>query len=100
MRELLGILRNRFDVIVIDTPPSLAVSEPRQLARKSDATVLIARAGETKEKELEYAVRQLERVGAKIVGVVLNGFNLDMAYGYKYRYSQYGEYGHYADYGS
>jgi len=100
MRELLGILRNRFDVIVIDTPPSLAVSEPRQLARKSDATVLIARAGETKEKELEYAVLQLERVGAKIVGVVLNGFNLDMAYGYKYRYSQYGEYGHYAEYGS
>lgn len=99
MRELLGALRNQFDIIIIDTPPSLAVSEARQLARKSDATVLVTRAGETKEKELDYAVRELERVGAKIVGVVLNGFNLDMAYSYKYRYRQYGEYGHYAEYG-
>lgn len=98
MQELLSAVRDRFDVIIVDTPPALAVTEAKILAPKANATLLIARAGETKEKELDYAVRELERVGGQVLGVVLNRFSVDMAYGYKYRYRDYSEYGHYASY--
>jgi capsular exopolysaccharide synthesis family protein len=98
MGELLGALREHFDVIIIDTPPTLAVSEAKQLAPKADATLMVVRAGETKERDLDLAVQELQRVGGRIIGVVLNGFNLDMAYGYKYRYSGYSQAGQYAEY--
>jgi capsular exopolysaccharide synthesis family protein len=98
MGELLGTLREHFDVIIIDTPPALAVSEAKQLAPKADATLMVVRAGETKERDLDLAAKQLQRVGGRIIGVVLNGFNLDMAYGYRYRYSAYSQAGPYAEY--
>jgi len=98
MGELLGALREHFDVIIIDTPPTLAVSEAKQLAPKADATLMVVRAGETKERDLDLAVQELQRVGGRVIGVVLNGFNLDLAYGYKYRYSGYSHAGQYAEY--
>lgn len=97
MRELFTTLRDHFDLIVVDTPPTLAVAEARQLAPKADGTLMVARAGETRENELEFAIDQLERVGARIMGVVLNGFDLRSTYGYDYRYRSYPEYSKPAD---
>jgi capsular exopolysaccharide synthesis family protein len=98
MGELLSSLRDHFDVIVVDTPPVLAVSEAKQMAPRADATLMVVRAGETRERDLDQAVKELERVGGRIIGVVLNGFNIDMAYGYKYRYSSYSQEGQYTEY--
>lgn len=98
MQELLSSARERFDIIIVDSPPALAVSEAKIIAPKANGTLLIAQAGETKEKELDYAVRELERVGGHVLGVVLNRFSLDKAYGYKYRYRDYSAQGHYASY--
>lgn len=98
MGALLGALREHFDMIIVDTPPTLAVSEAKQLAPKADATLMVVRAGETKERDLDLAVQELQRVGGRVIGVVLNGFNLDMAYGYKYRYSGYSKAGQYVEY--
>lgn len=93
MRTLVSSLRDHFDIIIIDTPPTLAVAEARQLAPKADATLMVVRAGSTRENELGFAIEQLERVGARVMGVVLNGFDMSMAYGYEYRYQQYVHYG-------
>ena len=93
MRNLVSSLRDHFDMIIIDTPPTLAVAEARQLAPKADATLMVARAGGTRENELQFAIEQLERVGARVMGVVLNGFDMKMAYGYDYRYQSYMQYG-------
>lgn len=92
MRKLVSSLRDHFDMIIIDTPPTLAVAEARQIAPKADATLMVARAGNTRENELSFAVEQLERVGARVMGVVLNGFDMSMAYGYEYRYQGYTQY--------
>jgi capsular exopolysaccharide synthesis family protein len=98
MQELLNSARERFDMIIVDTPPVLAVTEAKILAPKANASLVVTRAGETKEKELDYAVRELQRVGGQVLGVVLNKFNLSDAYGYKYRYRDYSSQGHYASY--
>lgn len=92
MRNLINSLRDHFDMIIIDTPPTLAVAEARQLAPKADATLMVVRSGNTRENELGFAVEQLERVGARVMGVVLNGFDMSMAYGYEYRYQRYAQY--------
>lgn len=98
MEELFGVLKEQFDIIIVDTPPTLAVTDPKLLASRSDAVLMVVRAGETKEKEFEHAVRELQRAGAYLLGVAVNGFDLSMAYDYKYRYRGYSDYGHYAGY--
>lgn len=99
MQALLKELEAQFDVIVIDTPPTLAVTDALVLAATADATVVVARAGKTKEKELTHCMDLLTRVGANVAGTVLNGFDVSMAFGYKYRYEDYSSYGAYAKYG-
>src|SRR5690606_19373370 len=88
-------LREQFDFIVIDTPPLLATTDALQLSRQCDAVIVTARAKQTREGELTHVIESLEQVGAPVVGTVLNGFDVSMAYGYKYRYRSYTEYGPY-----
>lgn len=99
MTEYLQRLREAYDVIVIDTPPVLATTDALQLARQCDAVVVTVRARQTREGELTHVIEALEQVGAPVVGTVLNGFDVTMAYGYKYRYRNYTAYGPYPAYG-
>lgn len=95
MREFLTQLREEFDVIVIDTPPVLAVSDAMLIASQTDAAVLVCSAKETKLPALEHAAEALRDVGAPIAGVVINRFDAREAYGgYGYGYGGYG----YAEY--
>lgn len=99
MRDLLEQMREQFDVIVIDTPPVLAASDAVLLSTQADASIVVVRAGKTKEGEVEAVVEEMESVGATIIGLLLNGFDVSMAYGRKYRYQHYSKYGPYAKYG-
>ncbi len=95
MREFLTQMREQFDVIVIDTPPVLAVSDAMLLAAQADAAVLVCSAKETKLPAVEHAMEALRDVGAPIAGVVINRFDARSAYGgYGYGYGGYG----YSDY--
>lgn len=71
MDRLLEELRSRFDVILLDTAPVLAVSETRMLAARADAVLLLARWRRTPRPAVERAIRELESVGAFIAGVSL-----------------------------
>ncbi len=59
-----------------------------------DATILVVSAGKTKMDEVEQAAEVLESVGGKIVGVVLNNFNLRLAYGISPKRTVYSSYGY------
>ncbi len=87
--ELLPKLRAKFDLIVIDSPPVLVVSDARALARAADGTVLVVRAGKTQPADAADAKRVLESDGANLLGVVLNSWN-PKVYGPR-RYERYGE---------
>ncbi len=100
MKDLLRAVKTQFDVVIIDTPPTLAVTDAKLVASRCNSVILVSRAGEAKEEELNRALQGLERVGARILGIVLNGFDVSMAYDYKYRYRDYSKYGHYTGYGN
>jgi capsular exopolysaccharide synthesis family protein len=62
-----------FDCVIIDTSPILAVSDGLTYSRHADAVVLVVRAGETSAESARHAMRELQRMRASLVGVVLNG---------------------------
>ncbi len=94
MRELLGYLSESFDVIVIDSPPVLAVADPILLSTQTDVTLMVVRAEATDWHAVQYAVNAIEDVGGVVGGCVVNDFDAKRAYSkYAHRYG-YG-YGYY-----
>jgi non-specific protein-tyrosine kinase len=82
MAELLFALQGEFDMIVVDSAPVLPVTDATLLAAWVEATLLVARADITTERQLAEAVEQLQRVEANLIGTVLNGVKDDLGYGY------------------
>ena len=99
-REFLGEAQQYFDHIIVDSSPVLATADGPMLSDLCDTTLCVARAGATTEDELHDALEVLGEVGADVAGVIFNGFDISMAYGYKYRYRHYGRYGPYDQYRS
>jgi succinoglycan biosynthesis transport protein ExoP len=94
MRDLLGELREQFDHIVIDSPPTLSVTDAVVLSPRADATILVIRSGQTTKPALRRARDILLQVNAHVAGVLLNAVDLtspDYYYYYEYqgKYSQY-----------
>lgn len=71
MARLLEQLETDFDVVLLDTPPLLAVTDGAVLAKRAGAVILVAAAGATTRHELAGALGALQRVGAHVAGVVL-----------------------------
>ncbi|MEF8709311.1 MAG: polysaccharide biosynthesis tyrosine autokinase [Candidatus Accumulibacter propinquus] len=90
---LLVELGARFDTVIVDAPPVLAVSDAAIIGRHVGATLMVARAGKHPIRELEQAVKRLNQAGVQVKGFVFNDLNVSRQsyrYGYKgyvYRYS-------------
>jgi polysaccharide biosynthesis transport protein len=72
MTDLIAVLKAKFDVIILDTPPVLPVTDTSLLAPKADCAVIVYEIGRTSREALLRTKIQLESTGAKIIGVVLN----------------------------
>jgi capsular exopolysaccharide synthesis family protein len=72
MAELLNTLEERFDAVIIDTPPLLPVTDAAVLASTVDGTVLVSRCGRTTTTQAKQAADSLKAVGARVLGCVLN----------------------------
>jgi capsular exopolysaccharide synthesis family protein len=81
MRDILGRLKNEFDLIVIDTPPVLAVTDALLVSLHCDVVVLVCTAGETHWQAIARSAEALRDAGSKLNGVVLNRFDPKAAYG-------------------
>lgn len=94
MDRLLEELGRKFDLILLDTAPTLAVADTRALAGKVDAVVFLARWRKTPDKAIESALRLLKASGAHIAGVALTQVNMkeQVRYGYGDPGYYYGEY--------
>lgn len=86
-RRLLGELRERFDLVVVDSPPVLPVTDPLILAGQADAVVLVTRCDSTTRGELQRALAQLGQADANIMGVILNEVDTRQE-----RYDYHGDY--------
>jgi succinoglycan biosynthesis transport protein ExoP len=90
---VLGQLRNMFDLVLIDSPPLLPVTDAVILAQAVDTTLLVVAAGQTRGKDLRRATEVLSLVHATTIGVVLNEVTKSTGYGYGYGKAYgYGEY--------
>lgn len=88
MRALVMQLADRYDLVVMDTPPVLAASDATVLAANADGVLLVLRAGETDRDAAQYAVQQLTSVRARLIGAVLNDPDAKLArYGGYYDYA-------------
>jgi capsular exopolysaccharide synthesis family protein len=76
MRHLLNNCRERFDFVVIDTPPVLAVTDAVVLSKSADSVLLVVRSAQTSEQSLLRARDLLLRVNARIAGVLVNRADL------------------------
>lgn len=86
--------RDKFDVVIIDTPPLGAVIDSAIIAPKCDGVVIVMESGVTSARAANDVVRQLEMTDCKILGCVLNKVpTKGKAYSYRYKY--YGKYGEY-----
>ncbi|CAM4523551.1 capsular exopolysaccharide synthesis family protein [Paenibacillus endophyticus] len=72
MTAIIEQLRRMYDIILIDTPPLLAVTDAQIVATKSDGVILVVDQGKVKREIASKAVKNLESVNARILGVVLN----------------------------
>ena len=92
MNQILDELRESFDVVVIDTPPSL-VADAQVLAARVDAVLIVIQPGITHIEAARASLEMFKRAGARVVGVVMNRIPRNRSYyygGYKY-YSAYKE---------
>jgi polysaccharide biosynthesis transport protein len=91
--KVFASLRQMFDVVLIDSPPILPVSDALILSRYADVVLFVAAAGETRRGELERAFELLNQSTTRIAGIVLNkvskrtgGYGYGYGYGYGKRY--------------
>jgi len=90
-RRLVDVLGQTYDVVVIDCPPVLPVTDSLVIARMADTTLLVTSANRTSKRSLVRAVELLRQVDAPLVGTVLNSMSPDDSFsGEPYRYETVG----------
>jgi exopolysaccharide transport family protein len=90
MSDLLHRLRKEYAHILIDSPPSTAVTDSAVLSKSVDGVVLVIRAGDTAREMVKNGIGQFEAVGAHILGAILNGVDIGRdKYYYYYQYYHY-----------
>ncbi|QDV66344.1 Tyrosine-protein kinase ptk [Rosistilla carotiformis] len=106
--QILSALRVKFDLIIIDTPPMLAVSDPSNVVRRADGVILVARLRKNVKPVVAQASRMLETLEANVLGIVINGVGSREAGAYGkssgregyYNQGEYYKYGYGYSYGA
>ncbi len=94
-QEIFASLRERFDFMLIDSPPVLPVTDAVVLSKHADAALLVLAAGQTRRADLRRTAEKLDQVRVAVLGTVLNqvtrqsGYAYGYGYGYGYGYEPY-----------
>ncbi|GAB3376516.1 polysaccharide biosynthesis tyrosine autokinase [Spongiibacter taiwanensis] len=93
LTDLLNTVKDQFDLVIVDTPPIMAVTDAAIVGRHCGVTMLVTRFGLNPVKELEVTKQRFEQNGIAVKGVVLNAVERRASgYGYGYGYGGYGYY--------
>lgn len=94
MKALLQDAELTYDVVIIDTPPVLPVTDSAVLAQMVGGVIIVADSQRLKRGQLKQALKNLDGVKSGVLGIALNKLNLTGGrYGYSYGYSYGYEYG-------
>jgi capsular exopolysaccharide synthesis family protein len=83
VERILASATKEYDMIFIDAPPMLCFAEPIQLAAMADGVLVVCQAGETSKQSVSGLLLTLNRIGATVLGVVLNKVQQQMSSGYQ-----------------
>jgi protein-tyrosine kinase len=86
MKELLEALRTAYDIILIDTPPILPVTDAKVLSAVADGIILVLKSGSTEVEDVKKVKILLESVSTKVIGTVLNQKKVKQSQEYYYSY--------------
>jgi capsular exopolysaccharide synthesis family protein len=86
MKSLLSELKKKFDIVIIDSPPVIAVTDPVVLSPEVDGVVMVIKSGSTSGDAAVRSKSLLESANARILGAVLNGVKIGDLHG---RYGRY-----------
>lgn len=87
MRSLIQKLSERYDLIILDAPPLLALADAATITALTDGVLLVVRAGKTDRGAMERARQQLTNVGAHLIGAVLNDPDAQLVHEESYYYA-------------
>ncbi|ELP5730855.1 polysaccharide biosynthesis tyrosine autokinase [Vibrio vulnificus] len=92
-KQLVEWASQHYDLVIIDTPPVLAVTDPSIVGSLAGTTLMVARFGQNTVKEIEVARNRFEQAGIEVKGVILNAIEkkASSSYGYGYYNYSYGE---------
>lgn len=97
-KECVAALQRRYELVLIDAPPTLPVADSHAISMVAGSTFLIARFETTSLGEIQESVRRLARVGSTVKGVIFNGVKLrssGIRYGGRYSRYRYDNYSYY-----
>ena len=89
MKEFLRKMREKYDVVILDSPPIIAVTDSEILATMVDGTVLVVSADTTEFDLMEKSVEMIKKDKSSFLGTVLNNFSYKSGYGSYYKYYYY-----------
>ncbi|MCC5941863.1 MAG: polysaccharide biosynthesis tyrosine autokinase [Balneolaceae bacterium] len=96
LRALLERVKEKYDHIIIDTPPFGVITDAAPVIKLADMVVLVTRFGVTQTNELNFTIENLKRIQANLTGTVITAFNhresADYYYSNKYTYDSYQAY--------
>ena len=97
MQRIVDSMHQAADLVLLDTPPILAVTDAAVLAPTVDGVLLVVRPGKTRVSALRLTLEQLQQVNAHVLGIVLNDVDL-RGQSYAYHYHYYRNYSAYQEY--
>jgi len=90
MKDLIETLKEKYDYVLLDTPPVMAVSDAIVISKYSDGVIFIVAQGKAKKKLVRDSIQTLRKYKVNLIGVVFNQVKMGQAgYGYKQNYSYY-----------
>jgi capsular exopolysaccharide synthesis family protein len=95
MKDLISVLRKRYDMVMFDSPPLLAAIDAVVLSTLVDGIVMVVSYRRTPVASLDQALESIKTVSSHYLGIVLNNFDMRSAagyykYGYRYKYGAQG----------
>ena len=88
--ELIDWANEHYDLVIVDTPPILAVTDAAVIGNYAGTTLLVARFEQNTAKEIEVSIKRFEQSGVNIKGCILNGIVKKASNYYGYGYNHYG----------
>jgi len=93
MVDLVKKLESKWDMVLFDSPPLVAVTDANMISREIDRVVLVVKVGQTDKKAFHHTFTNLKNIDAPLSGIIMNAVTSKSSYGsYYYYYKQYYHY--------